>query len=250
MSSRTRRTARKSAATAKTTTAVEDTGVLSARPRLTPLLNPMTPVDWWFLFKFNSAEEPGKPKPPGLTGIFDVPGWERPAYEESGAKFSQRYAFASSRNPQLAQGRGILGAMEYDPLGSTFNQVYSAHPDECFYVVWNDQFYNDPLPIKGAPWGHSKGMLAWDGDGNGFVMQVSTPSWPASGNRHFPRQSDGNTLGYVTDDNIEVSQHFFALKVNADDVKAILRAMQNSSVVTGVATGPVKKETGKSKTKQ
>jgi hypothetical protein len=52
----------------------------------------------------------------------------------------------------------------------------------------------------GARWGHSNGMIAWDGNGNGFMMQVSTPSWPGSGSARNPRQGDGNTLGRVADE--------------------------------------------------
>ena len=40
-------------------------------------------------------------------------------------------------------------------------------------------------------------MLAWDDSGKGFVMQVSTPSWPGSGSEKRPRKNDGNTLGCV-----------------------------------------------------
>jgi len=61
-------------------------------------------------------------------------------------------------------------------VGATFDQVYNG---SYHYVIWNDQFYNDPnLPACGGhtfcdnPWGHSKGMLAWNDDGDGFVMQV------------------------------------------------------------------------------
>ena len=75
-------------------------------------------------------------------------------------------------------------------------------------------------------------MLAWNDDGNGFVMQVSTPSWPASGNKDYPRNTDGNTLGAVKDDDIEVSQHFFSLKLNKDDLVQVLKILNNSSVVT------------------
>jgi hypothetical protein len=60
-------------------------------------------------------------------------------------------------------------------------------------------------------------MLEWDGDGEGFVLQVTTPSWPAAGSKNFSRKSDGNTLGCIEDDNVEVSQHFFCLKLNRDD---------------------------------
>jgi hypothetical protein len=104
-------------------------------------------------------------------------------------------------------------------------------------VIWNDQFYDDPLIAAcskscSAPWGHSKGIAAWDDSGAGFVMQVTTPSWPAAGNSRFPRATDGNTLGCVDDDNVEVSQDFFALKLTKDDLIKVLSALQNASVVT------------------
>lgn len=86
--------------------------------------------------------------------------------------------------------------------------------------------------------GHSKGMVAWNADGEGFVLQVSTPSWPGSGSKQYPRDknkvSDGNTLGCINDDDIEVSQHFFALSINKADLVAILTAMANSSIVTDI----------------
>jgi hypothetical protein len=75
-------------------------------------------------------------------------------------------------------------------------------------------------------------MLAWDANGDGFVLQVTTPSWPAAGSKRYPRKQDGNTLGCVEDDNVLVSQHFFALKLNKDDVVKVLKALQNASVVT------------------
>jgi hypothetical protein len=116
-----------------------------------------------------------------------------------------------------------------DPLGVTFSQVYNG---KFFYVVWNDQFYGDPINTKGAPAGHSKGMLVWNNAGNGFVLQVSTPSWPASANVTKPRQTDGNTLGCVKDNDVLVSQHFFSLKLNKQDVVTVLKALANASVVT------------------
>jgi len=75
-------------------------------------------------------------------------------------------------------------------------------------------------------------MLVWDNTGNGFVMQVTTPSWPAAGSKKNPRTNDGNTLGCIDDDNVLVSQHFFALKLNKQDVVNVLRGLQNASVVT------------------
>lgn len=130
-------------------------------------------------------------------------------------------------------GGGCIGGTTTDPLGATFAQVYNG---KFFYVLWNDQFYGDPLPTKGAPAGHSKGMLAWNKDGNGIVLQVSTPDWPDSGNAKNPRKTDGNTLGCIQHDNdVEVSQHFFALKLTKDDLVAVLKALANASVVTDPA---------------
>jgi hypothetical protein len=66
-------------------------------------------------------------------------------------------------------------------------------------------------------------------------MQVTTPSWPAAGSAAFPRKTDGNTLGCVTDNDVLVSQHFFALQLDKDDVLKVLAAIANASVVTDPA---------------
>jgi hypothetical protein len=75
-------------------------------------------------------------------------------------------------------------------------------------------------------------MLAWNDAGEGFVMQVSTPDWPLSGSAKHPRAKDGNTLGCMTDDDVEVSQHFFALRLTKADLVTVLQGLQNASVVT------------------
>jgi hypothetical protein len=194
----------------------------------TPLVQKGSPVDWWFVFKFNAASFPGCGGQQKRVCTFGG----TPQNYRSG--FGQQFVYASSRNPALQKGSGCAGATVADPVGATFEQVYGG---SLYYVIWNDQFYGDPK-IAGcgtscsSPWGHSKGMVAWNEDGQGFVLQVSTPSWPAAGNKNFPRNSDGNTLGCVKDDDVEVSQHFFALKLTKDDVVAVLKALQNASVVT------------------
>ena len=147
--------------------------------------------------------------------------------------YGQQYVFATKDHPALEEGSECLGDTEKDPVGATFEQIYTGGLN---YVVWNDQFYNDPK-ITGcgtscaSPWGHSKGVLAWDNDGNGLVLQVSTPSWPGAGNKHKARH-DGNTLGCVTDNNVLVAQSFFSLKLTHDDTLAVAKALANSSVVT------------------
>jgi hypothetical protein len=192
-----------------------------------PLLEKSHPVDWWFVFKFNAASFPGCGENAQRDCLFGgvVQGYQ--------GRYSQQFVYASSENPSLQKGSGCVGDTLKDPVGATFDQVYNG---PYYYVIWNDQFYGDP-PIKGctkscgSPWGHSKGILAWDEDGAGFVMQVSTPSWPASGSSSSPR-TDGNTLGCVDDNNVKVSQHFFGLKLSKDDLIMVLQSLQNASVVT------------------
>jgi hypothetical protein len=191
-----------------------------------PMLAAGQPVDWWFVFKFNAKAFPGCGAAASRSCAF---GGTVKNYA-----FGQQYVYASSQHPALQQGSGgCVGDTAADPLGATFNQIYHGN---SFYLIWNDQFYDDP-PIKGcskecgAPWGHSKGLLAWNDAGNGLVLQVSTPSWPAAGSERSPRH-DGNTLGCVNDDNVKVSQHFFALRLNKDDLVKVLEALGNASVVT------------------
>ena len=190
-----------------------------------PLLAKGKPVGWWVVFKLNAGTFP------------DCGGGKRGCPFGGTVKTykdAQQYLFASNESPTLKQGSGCAGDTDTDPIGATFDQVYNGSFN---YLIWNDQFYDDPV-IKGctkecgSPWGHSKGLLAWNDTGNGFVMQVSTPSWPAAGSKSHPRQTDGNTLGCIKDDDVMVSQHFFALTLNKNDVVSVLQALGNASVVT------------------
>jgi len=190
-------------------------------PAPVPLLKSGQPVNWWFVFKFNAASFP---ECGGVQRTCVFGGSVQP-YKT----FGQQFVFASSANGTLQPGGGCLGDATTDPLGATFDQIYNGN---AYYVLWNDQFYGDPLATQFAPAGHSKGMLAWNDLGDGMVLQVSTPSWPASGSAKQPRKTDGNTLGCVSDDDVLVSQHFFALKLNKADVATVLGALANSSVVT------------------
>lgn len=197
-----------------------------------PLLAANKPVDWWFAYKFSTSSFPSAANDPGRGCPFG-------GTPQNGA-FSQKYAVASSANPVLTDGPGLIGTSLADPLGATFAQIYNG---SYRYVTWNDQFYNDP-PRKGpacdakqcgSPWGHSKGMLAWNAAGNGILLQVTTPSWPGAGSAAHPRH-DGNTLGCVSDDNdVGNAQDFFALRLNHDDVKVILHALAVASVSTDIA---------------
>jgi len=193
----------------------------------TPLLAKGQPVDWWFTFKFNARSFPHCRGDAQQACIFGGGAQKYP-------QWGQQFIFASSVDKALKAGTGCAGDTTADPIGATFDEVYNS---ALHFVIWNDQFYDDPeiagcTKECGSPWGHSKGMLAWNDDGDGLVMQVSTPSWPAAGSKKFPRKSDGDTLGCIKDDDVEVSQHFFALKLTKDDVVKVLQALINASVVT------------------
>lgn len=190
-----------------------------------PLLKSGQPVEWWFVFKFNAGSFPG-------CGAGSQRACAFGGTVQKYAEFSQQIIYASSAAPALQVGGGCVGDTTNDPVGATFSQVYNG---TFFYVLWNDQFDGDPAKTEGEPHGHSKGMLAWNADGDGFVMQVSTPSWPGSGSSHSPRKTDGNTLGCVKDNDVLVSQHFFALTLTKADVVAVLEALANASVVTNPA---------------
>jgi hypothetical protein len=170
-----------------------------------PLLEKGHPVDWWFVFKFNSKSFPG------CGGAANEPRECPFGGEVQQYTFGQQFVYASSETPNLQKGGGCVGGTTTDPLGATFDEVYN---NDYHYVLWNDQFYDDPA-ITGctqscsSPWGHSKGLVAWNEAGEGLVLQVTTPSWPAAGSANFPRKTDGNTLGCIKDDDVEVSQHFF-----------------------------------------
>ena len=210
--------------------ATTDTKAASASPM--PLLEKGHPVDWWFVFKFNTKAFPacggGNSEQRQCAFGGSVQDY-KPGY-------SQQYVYASSEAPTLKKGGGCAGDTTTDPVGATFDEVYNASTAP-YFVVWNDQFYGNPS-IPGcaqscsAPWGHSKGMLAWNDDGNGFLLQVTTPSWPGAGNVANSRNPEGNTLGCVTDDDVLVSQHFFALKLTKGDVAQVLAGLGNASVVT------------------
>ena len=153
----------------------------------TPLLKQGQPVNWLFVFKFNSALFPecggGYTRTCSFGG--DIQNYEH---------FGQQFVYASSDNPSLQKGNGCAGDSVSDPLGATFDQVDNSSYN---YLIWNDQFYDDPKIQDcdrscSGPWGHSKGMLAWNDEGEGFVLQVTTPSWPAAGSKDHQRQTDGN----------------------------------------------------------
>ncbi len=212
------------------------TPVASSGAALAPLIAAsQPPVSWWFVFKFNAVAFPNCGGPTQQCPF----GGE----VKTNVSFSQQFAYATSASPTLQQGTGCVGDTDADPVGATFGELYNG---TFHYVVWNDQFYGDPQlggcpppptpPFCKAPWAHSKGMIAWNDAGDGLIMQVTTPSWPAAGSATSPRQSDGNTLGCIQgDNNIKYSQDFFALQLTHDDLLKVLAALQNASVPTDPA---------------
>jgi hypothetical protein len=194
-----------------------------------PLLDKDKPVIWWFVYKFNAKTFPTCDKDDDTERECPFGGKQAPY------KNSQQFALASSAKSSLKPGSGCAGTT--DPVATTFEQIYSG---KFRYLVWNDQFYKEPKVRAcsgnscGGPWGHSKGVLAWNNEGEGVVIQVTTPSWPGVGSKKFDRKA-GNTLGCIKKpNNVQNAQHFFALKLSKEDLVKVLDALANSSVVTDV----------------
>lgn len=193
-------------------------------PPPVPLVAQGQPADWIFVFKLNAGVFPTAANDPARACPFGgSPSTARP--------IGQQYIYATNANPELRTGTGLVGTSTGDPVGATFAQIFNG---DYSYVVWNDQFQGSPMPDRPAPWGHSKGIIAWNQDGDGVVIQVSTPSWPGSGSARSPRQGDGNTLGCIARNNVIFSQHFFALRLTRPDVEQVLDALANASVATNV----------------
>lgn len=197
----------------------------SPAPAPAPLVSRGQPAQWVFAYKLNASApfrsndaDPSRRCPFG--GSVDH------------RTFSQQYAFAWDGHPQLQAGPGLLGTSDRDPLGATFAQIFNG---SYSYVVWNDQLQRRPSPRdKGSPWGHSKGLLAWNENGDGLILQVTTPGWPGSGSARA-RAETGNTLGCLTvpiRNNLAHAQHFFALRLSPRDVESVLAALYNASVYT------------------
>jgi hypothetical protein len=208
-----------------------DHGGATAAEAPAPLLEKGKPVDWWFVYKFNAQTFPTCEPEDSDPADRVCPFGGKPAPYKN----SQQFAFASSANPSLTAGTGCAGTT--DPVGTTFDQIYSG---KFRYLVWNDQFYKQPKVRAcsgnscGGPWGHSKGVLAWNDDGEGVVVQVTTPSWPGLASKKFVRKA-GNTLGCIKKpNNVQNAQHFFAVKLSKEHLLMVLDALENSSVVTDV----------------
>ncbi|MFL6736958.1 MAG: deoxyribonuclease II family protein [Sphingomonas sp.] len=202
------------------------TSIEGAQAAPQPLAASSAPHRWIFAFKLNAQSFP-TPAVPGCAF-----GGTRQT-KQAGLQ----YAAANSDFTALLAGDGLIGTSLADPLGATFDEIYNSNLN---FVVWNDQLYRHPV-IRGCgdgcggPWGHSKGVIAWDNAGNGIVLQVTTPSWPGSGTASFPRKGSGNTLGCIAKpNNILYSQHFFALQLSPIDTAAVLDALGNASVVTDI----------------
>jgi hypothetical protein len=204
---------------------------LSQQGPPTPLLAAGHPVDWWFAFKLNVGVFPGcdanKERVCRFGGDKSFPH----------GNIGQHFAYASSDDGTLQGGGDCLGDETSDPVGATFDQVYNGSLN---YVLWNDQFYGDPVIDAscrlandncGGPWAHSKGMVAWNDAGEGFLMQVTTPDWPGSGSSQNVR-SRGNTLGCTKDNNVGFSQSFFAVRLSKKDLKIVLNALERASIAT------------------
>ena len=218
--------------------------------------------EWWFIFKVNTAFGEMYPDfstcfksyhPKVITKDNRKCPFDLNKYPSTEGYWyygwNLDYYLATSQNPSLQFQKGCLGSSQ-GPLEKLFSKIYNGNN---YYVIWNDQFKGDPdtsplntpenmahtneetaCPNGGdclAPWGHSKGVITWDKDGNGRMLQVTTPNWPRSGSKNYP-STQANSLGCDSHNNVTASQHFFSFKINKDDLIKILKCMINACVVT------------------
>ena len=206
--------------------AVGSPAMAAAAP--SPMVNQNHKAVWVFAFKFNIRHIPNH-RVRVQTCLF---GGSPQPYASS-----QRYVLAQAVSSALRDGPGLIGTSTADPVGATFAKFSASGLN---FVVWNDQFYRHP-PITGCaescggPWGHSKGVVG--GTVRAAASSCKSPPrlGPVRGTAAAPRAEDGNTLGCVDDNDVKSSQHFFAVRLNPNDVAAVLDALANASVVTNVS---------------
>ena len=196
-------------------------GVAIAQPPV-PLDAAGRAADWWFVFKGNAQKFPGCKTDAARKCQFG-------GSKIQGKPWGTQYGFAKAGDTVLAEGPDCLGDSPGDPLSRTFAEIYNG---AAHYVIWNDQFHNDPQPDRNVPWGHSKGFIAWDRNGDGFVVQGTTPGWPIAGRPNLDKGKGGNTLGCTFGDDVEYSQDFFAVRLSKADLLIVIEAMGVASVVT------------------
>ena len=162
------------------------------KARVQPLDGNGAPVDWWFLLKLpQGAPCAGCAAPCG----------------NADRKTGSCYLYADSNNPTLR----MHTALKFDCLSGPNNPatrtLRQAAPQ---MLVWNDQATDTSIPGKyadncSAPKAHSKGA-AYMSNGNGFILNTSTPNFP---------DPDSSTLGCQSTNNTLVSQHMFCFAVDA-----------------------------------
>ena len=176
-------------------------------------------VDWWLALKYKYADK-GVVDPCGSVHLTCPFGTSADGVK--GAR-STGFLYADSTGvPLQAYDKldySCLGqSKDNDPLGETFNQVTNKYN----YVIWNDQFYKDPIITKTGTWGHSKGLMCWTEGGDGIVLQVTTPDWPrAAADATSTKLNRGNSLGCTTDDSTKISQQFFCARLSQADLQQL-----------------------------
>src|SRR4029453_10785624 len=120
-----------------------------------PMIDQEHRAKWVFAYKFNAASFPTT-----ATLASCMFGGTPKTYPSS-----QHYVLADFAHSSLRDGPELIGTSTLDPVGATFAKIYAAGLN---FVVWNDQFYRHPQisgcgESCGGPWGHSKGVVAWDG---------------------------------------------------------------------------------------
>eukprot|EP00913_Durusdinium_trenchii_P024769 g23249.t1 len=125
-----------------------------------------TAVDWWFAFKPTTAAFPRCST--AVSCLFGGEAMPQSVEPMFGLQYILASSFNGSTSPMQLHS-DCLGNGE-DPLAKTFQQVYSGQAPN--FVLWNDQFYDDPDPDITPPCALQRASVVTDPK-NSQLMKLS-----------------------------------------------------------------------------
>ncbi|CAK4090154.1 unnamed protein product [Aphanomyces euteiches] len=195
------------------------------------------PVSWWFVLKLPWQTRNAKgeyidtpcdcPRPDCSNVNVEI---------QDERKFGLCYLYADANNSTLRYFRDVgfdcLGQGGNDPVSQTLR----AGKNATYWAYFNDQYNGiaekqDKKRTCSADDGfnaHAKGAVAFEADTGGFILQTSTPNFPDPTIASSDEQDDFVRLGCQHDNNVEYSQHLFAMSVGSDGIDLVGNAWHSA----------------------
>ncbi|OQR98163.1 hypothetical protein ACHHYP_09047 [Achlya hypogyna] len=189
-------------------------------------------VDWWAIIKLPSQVTTAAGKK--VQSHCDCP---TPACSSDASRASGLcYLYADSKNATFRYfrdlGYGCLGQGGNDPLSQTIKQKQMAP----YWAYYNDQFYAIAAGASASRQcsgtsafnAHAKGMVAFDAVTGGFALQSSIPNFP---DPSPPPATDAFVpLGCQDENNVQYSQHLFAMSLGPEGIERLGHGLQAARV--------------------